>query len=949
MSNQVSNQASPKRFLEEDFATASGTTPPAGWTNLLFAGAPAVDVWRFDNPGDRPLAKPLRDPAAVFDSDALSNNNSPEDVALVSPVFDVSGATTAFLQFDQIYEAAGSQVFVEVTNDGINWQEVYSAIGSTPNPDFQAIDISSIVAGQDDAQIRFRYTGDWSFYWFVDNVVVSEARLPSVRITETVGSTQLSAGGVNDTLNVVLTAPPTAPVTIRFTTDPSKIAPVDALTFTPDNWETVQTVTLTAVADGITDEEIISPIQISVSSEDANYDGFALDDIPVTLVAQGIPGFPSYRTVEETYSDLSKLALENRAIAAWIDIGDTYDKVTPGGPEGYDIYALKLTNSNTNPVGGKPVLYMQGALHARELTTAELVTRFAEQLVAGYGSDPDITWLLDYNEIHLVPIANPDGRKFAEQGFSWRKNTNPTSTNPPDYPEPAPFPTYGVDLNRNYSFEWNNARLADGTFAPGASSGNPAAISYRGVAPFSEPESQALRDYVTSLFPNSSGPKRISGDPTAAVYQPEYEAVPDDTAGIYLDIHSFGNLVLYPWGWYQNLIAPNNDDLRTLGRKYGYFTAQVDEPFDVIRAEQLYPADGATDDWAYGNFGVATYTLELGNQFFEPSEYFESTIVPENLPALLYMAKAARRPYQTPAGPESLDVTLDLPQVVAGTPVTLTTTADDTRFGFRERTPDDGVTDRPYDPVSDVEEPIQPIAGGRYSIGEPSWIPGVTTLDLTAADGTLDSPRETLAAKIDTTGLSSGRYTVFVESQDAAGNWGVPSAVFLDVLAAPENANFIYGSHRPDQLRGSFGNDVIYGFKGDDQIMAGGGADTILAGADADQVAGESGDDLLYGEDGDDVLDGGNNEDVLYGEAGNDLLRGGFGRDIFVLAAGKGTDSIADFRVGRDQIGLQGLSYEQLTVRQGNGRAAIAFGDEILATLSLVNPQPLTAAAFVPV
>ena len=65
------------------------------------------------------------------------------------------------------------------------------------------------------------------------------------------------------------------------------------------------------------------------------------------------------------------------------------------------------------------------AIHAREYATAELITRFAEYLVENYGTDPDITWLLDYNEIHLLLQANPDGRKHAETGiYGARTPTN---------------------------------------------------------------------------------------------------------------------------------------------------------------------------------------------------------------------------------------------------------------------------------------------------------------------------------------------------------------------------------------------------------------------------------------------------------------------------------------------------------------------------------------------
>ena len=113
--------------------------------------------------------------------------------------------------------------------------------------------------------------------------------------------------------------------------------------------------------------------------------------------------YPCYRTVEGTYADLADLAAAHPDLASWNDIGDSWDRKTPGGAAGYDINALVLTNRAVP--GPKPRLAVMAAIHAREYTTAELATRFAEHLVAQYGIDADITWLLDYTELHLIPIA----------------------------------------------------------------------------------------------------------------------------------------------------------------------------------------------------------------------------------------------------------------------------------------------------------------------------------------------------------------------------------------------------------------------------------------------------------------------------------------------------------------------------------------------------------------
>ncbi len=451
----------------------------------------------------------------------------------------------------------------------------------------------------------------------------------------------------------------------------------------------------------------------------------------------GIPGYACYRTVTETFADLSQLAEENPAIAQWIDIGDSYDKMTPGGPAGSDINALVLTNrASTATEKGKFVLI--AAIHAREYATAEIATRFAEKLVAGYGVNPDITWLLDYNEVHIIPQANPDGRGWAEQGYSWRKNTdNPAACN--SSPFNAPF-SYGVDLNRNSSFLW-------GTCFSGCSSPEPCSVTYRGSSAGSEPEVQAIESYLRSVFADQRGPN-IN------------DAAPLDTNGIFISLHSYGNLVIYSWD-HTGTDAPNMPELRRLGRKFGYFNR-----YSVCNTSNcLYAVDGSTTDFAYGEFGVATYTFEVGTSFFQSCSYFESSIVQQNIDALLYAARAARRPYQLAAGPDTLSVALSATHVDAGRPLTLTATADDTRSyanGY-------GV------------EPTQPISAGRYTVDRPSW-EITATYPLSPTDGALNSTSEGLWAAIDTSGWTPGKHAIFVESQDSGGSWGPPGAVFVTLF-----------------------------------------------------------------------------------------------------------------------------------------------------------------------
>jgi carboxypeptidase T len=439
-----------------------------------------------------------------------------------------------------------------------------------------------------------------------------------------------------------------------------------------------------------------------------------------------IPAYPCYRTVEETYATITSLATDYPQLAELIDIGDSWDKLTPDGPLGYDIYALRLTNEELGDIDAKPTFFLMAEIHAREYVTAETAMRFAEHLLLNYNRDADITWLLDHYRVYIVTLSNPDGRKFAEIGEYWRKNTNNTNECPT-------YPYYGTDLNRNFSFEWGAAGI------------DPCGEIYQGPSPASEPETQIIQNYVLSLFPDQRG-------------EADTDPAPIDTTGLLITLHSYSQLVLWPWGW-TDLDAPNHSQLQTLGRRMAYFNGYMPQ-----QANELYRTTGTTDDWAYGELGIAAYTFEMGTVFFQDCASFESTIYPDNLQALLYAFKAARLPYMGPAGPRVVDLTITPTNADPGTPVTLTAIADDDLYSA-----DNG------------KEPTQAINSARYTIDAPAWVPGTITYPLTAADGNFNANVEEIQAVIDTTNLPAGSHIIFVEAMDDDGNWGIPSAIFLNI------------------------------------------------------------------------------------------------------------------------------------------------------------------------
>ncbi len=450
----------------------------------------------------------------------------------------------------------------------------------------------------------------------------------------------------------------------------------------------------------------------------------------------GIPGYPCYRTVEETYASAQAIVAAHPALASWIDIGDSWEKTMGGGSPGYDMMVLKLTNSAVS--GPKPALFVMAAIHAREYTTAEVLTRFAEGLASSYGTDPDTTWILDHHELHLLLHSNPDGRKKTEPAgpprLSWRKNTSTECTlslTPPS--------GIGVDLNRNFPFQWGCCN---------GSSLDPCDPTYRGPSEVSEPEVQAVRDYVTALFPNvwSGG------------------TVPPDSSGVFIDLHSYGRLVLWPWG-YTSALAPNAVALQTLGRRFAWFNNHTPE-----QAIGLYPTDGTTDDFAYGARGAAAYTFEMGTNFFQDCASFESTIAPTNLAALKYAARVARAPYLLPAGPDALTVVATPASVPTPGPlVTITATLTDTRFNNSNGT-----------------EPTQSITAGEAYADTPPWGAGAAPAAMAASDGSFNSTSEGVTATLSTTGWTTGRHVVFVRGRDASGSWGPVSAVFVDVAIPVE-------------------------------------------------------------------------------------------------------------------------------------------------------------------
>ncbi|WP_185964347.1 M14 family zinc carboxypeptidase [Aliikangiella marina] len=439
----------------------------------------------------------------------------------------------------------------------------------------------------------------------------------------------------------------------------------------------------------------------------------------------GIPGYECYLTVEETYAEATRLEQEYPQLAEWIDIGDSWSKINSGS--GYDLMVLKITNQAI--VKDKPILFIHSAMHAREYTPAALTLDFAKLLLEDYATNPDSQWIVDQHEVHILFHMNPDGRKIAEGQILQRKNTNQNH---------CPGGNVGVDLNRNFAQTWNSTT--------NGSSGVACDSTYRGSSPESEPETQAVSNYIRSIFPDRRGPN-------------DDDAAPEDTQGMHIDVHSYSQLVLWPYGHKQGA-SPNDAAFVEMGHKLAWFNN-----YAPMQSVGLYPTDGTSDNVSYGELGIPAITFELGTEFFQSCTTYNFSVKNTNLNALSYAAKIVGAPYQIPFGPDISRLTLNgsnqSVSITAGTQVELSVTASATRTA-----------------LSGGERNVDRI---EYSLGIPVWQETATREVIFDNPNASAPTTQTAQATINTDTLPPGQHLVYVRAINSQGQAGAVSAGMISV------------------------------------------------------------------------------------------------------------------------------------------------------------------------
>lgn len=274
---------------------------------------------------------------------------------------------------------------------------------------------------------------------------------------------------------------------------------------------------------------------------------------------------------------------------------DTIDTIT--SIEGRPIYWLKISDNPTVDENEPEILYT-AVHHAREPASLSQVIMYMYYLLENYGTNDEVTYIVDNTELYFVPMVNPDGYIYNETtnpngGGQWRKNRRNNNDG-----------NMGVDLNRNYGHNWG---YDDNGSSPSTNSD-----TYRGTEAFSEPETKATKwmtehhNFITAL-----------------------------------NYHTFGNLLIYPWGYEASIYTPDS----AIFVEYAKVLTEVNH-YNYGTGDQTvgYVTNGDSDDWMYGEQTsknkILSFTPEAGESGdgFWPAISRIETISKENIRQNLNLA-----------------------------------------------------------------------------------------------------------------------------------------------------------------------------------------------------------------------------------------------------------------------------------------------------------------------
>jgi hypothetical protein len=268
--------------------------------------------------------------------------------------------------------------------------------------------------------------------------------------------------------------------------------------------------------------------------------------------------------------------------------------------EGRTIWAVKISD-NPDIKENEPEIFYNSLTHSKEPQGMMVLLYFMYHLLENYGTDPEITYLVNNRELYFVPVINPDGYVYVEKispdgGGEWKKNRRDLGGG-----------IFGVNLNANFGFKWG--------FDDIGSSPDPQSTGYRGTGPFSEPETQAVREFCI-----------------------------DHHFLICHSYHSYGPSVFPPWGYVFEQ-TPDSTSFNFLVKLASAINGYPNGLFLPLNPVSVYTVNGYTDDWMYGETTeknkIFAITTEVGRESdggFWPRPERITPLAEENLYANLVYA-----------------------------------------------------------------------------------------------------------------------------------------------------------------------------------------------------------------------------------------------------------------------------------------------------------------------
>jgi len=290
----------------------------------------------------------------------------------------------------------------------------------------------------------------------------------------------------------------------------------------------------------------------------------ALIALPANVQAQ--IDFTFFKDTAQLVAGMNNIAARFPAICRVQTIGTSL--------QGRPIRAIKISDNVATPEPSEGAIVLIATQHAREWLAAETALFVAEKICEQYAGNAELHADVDRLEIYIIPVANPDGLVQTwldgvnANGLEWRKNRRLN-----------PGGSYGVDLNRNWGFQW---AAVPAPADAGGSYGNATETTdvYYGTGPFSEPETQVVRDFLATL-------------PNLKAFE---------------DIHTYSELYLAPWRYTSVVLPPGSQTLEAFANRQVDVSAAV---HGHTYTRNLYRSSGGAIDYVWNQYRAMAISPEL--------------------------------------------------------------------------------------------------------------------------------------------------------------------------------------------------------------------------------------------------------------------------------------------------------------------------------------------------